>query len=47
MHALFERNADGDLKAAENAELETLVRMAEFRQIISPALGPAATQSSS
>jgi hypothetical protein len=42
MHALLERNTDGDLTAAEKAELQTLVRMAEFGQIVSTALGPQA-----
>jgi hypothetical protein len=43
MHALRERNTDGELTAAERAELQTLVRMAEFGQIVSSALGPQAT----
>jgi hypothetical protein len=38
MHALLERNTDGQLGAIERAELETLVRMAEFGQIVSLAL---------
>jgi hypothetical protein len=43
MHALLERNTDGGLTPAEKAELQTLVRMAEFGQIVSCALGPQAT----
>ncbi len=39
MHALLERNTDGALGPIEKAELETLVRMAEFGQIVSMALG--------
>ena len=38
MHALLEKNTDGVLQPAEKAELETLVRMAEFGQIVSMAL---------
>ncbi len=38
MHDLLERNTDGGLGATERAELETLVRMAEFGQIVSLAL---------
>jgi hypothetical protein len=40
MHSLLERNTDGHLNSNERAELETLVRMAEFGQIISMALQP-------
>jgi hypothetical protein len=40
MHQLLERNTDGQLGATEKAELETLVRMAEFGQIVSMALQP-------
>jgi len=40
MHALLERNTDGQLTRTEKAELETLVRMAEFGQIVSTALHP-------
>jgi hypothetical protein len=40
MHQLLERNTDGALNAREQAELETLVRMAQFGQIVSLALGP-------
>jgi hypothetical protein len=39
MHELLERNTDGKLSQLEKAELETLVRMAEFGQIVSIALG--------
>ena len=35
MHDLLERNTDGTLSAIERAELETLVRMAQFAQILS------------
>ena len=38
MHHLLERNTDGQLGTLEIAELETLVRMAEFGQIVSMAL---------
>lgn len=38
MHELLERNTDGKLKPAERAELATLVRIAEFGQIVSMAL---------
>jgi hypothetical protein len=40
MHALLERNTDGGLTAVEKSELETLVRVAEFGQIVSMALQP-------
>ena len=43
MHQLLERNTDGQLQPAEKAELETLVRMAEFGQIVSMALHPQST----
>jgi hypothetical protein len=39
MHELLERNTDGQLGPTEKAELETLVQMAEFGQIVSMALG--------
>ena len=39
MHELLERNTDGQLSPTEKAELETLVRVAEFGQIVSLALG--------
>lgn len=35
MHALLERNTEGELNANEREELETLVRMAEVAQILS------------
>jgi hypothetical protein len=35
MHELLERNTDGTLSALERRELETLVRMAHFGQILS------------
>ena len=38
MHELLERNTDGALSATERAELETLVQMAQFAQVISTAL---------
>jgi hypothetical protein len=38
MHELLERNTDGQLNPNERAELETLVHIAEFGQIISLAL---------
>ena len=38
MHELLERNTDGQLNDTEKSELETLVRMAEFGQIVSMAL---------
>ena len=38
MHELLERNTEGPLNPNETAELQTLVRMAEFGQIISMAL---------
>jgi hypothetical protein len=38
MHELLERNTNGELGSTEKAELETLVRMAEFGQIVSLAL---------
>jgi len=37
MHALLERNTDGELSSTERDELETLVRMAEVAQILSMA----------
>jgi len=43
MHDLLERNTDGRLSATEKAELEALVRMAEFGQIVSMALRPQKT----
>jgi hypothetical protein len=38
MHELLERNTDAQLGPTEKAELETLVRMAQFGQIVSMAL---------
>ena len=38
MHELLERNTTGELGATEKSELQTLVRMAEFGQIVSMAL---------
>jgi hypothetical protein len=43
MHELLERNTDGKLNATERRELETLVQMAEFGQIVSMALQPQGT----
>jgi hypothetical protein len=43
MHDLLERNTDGQLGETEKAELEALVRLAEFGQIVSMALGPQKT----
>ena len=40
MHELLERNTDEQLTASEKSELETLVRVAEFGQIVSMALSP-------
>ena len=37
MHALLERNTEGDLTATERAELETLVQMAQFAQLLAMA----------
>ena len=39
MHELLERNTDGVLSAFEHDELEALVEMAQFGQVISMALG--------
>jgi hypothetical protein len=45
MHALLERNTDGALGPLEKAELETLVQIAHFGEIVSMAIGtPAANQ---
>jgi hypothetical protein len=38
MHALLERNTDGELTDIEQEELETLTRMAQFGQVIALAL---------
>jgi hypothetical protein len=43
MHELLERNTDGALQAAEKNELDTLVRIAEFGQIVAMALDPRGT----
>ena len=43
MHQLLERNNEGQLAPAEKHELQTLVRMAEFGQIVSMALLPQST----
>ena len=40
MHELLEANTDGRLNSTEQSELETLVQMAEFGQIVSAALQP-------
>lgn len=39
MHELLERNTDGALSAVEQQQLETLVLMAQFGQLVSTALG--------
>ena len=39
MHALLERNTDGALSSVEREELETLVQMAQFAQVLSTVLG--------
>ncbi len=39
MHDLLERNTDGALSGTERAELETLVQMAHFGQLLAAALG--------
>ncbi len=38
MHELLERNTNGQLQPVETAELQTLVQMAQFGQIVSMAL---------
>ena len=38
MHGLLERNTDGALSTIEREELDTLVKMAQFGQIVSMAL---------
>lgn len=35
MHDLLERNAEGQLSVHERAEVESLVKMAEFAQLLS------------
>jgi hypothetical protein len=42
MHALLERNTEGTLNATEREELETLVEMAQFAQILAMAVQGAA-----
>ena len=37
MHALLERNTEGKLAAQEREELETLVQMAQFAQLLAMA----------
>ena len=37
MHELLERNADGALNVTERAELETLVLLSEFAQVLAMA----------
>lgn len=43
MHGLLERNTDGALSGLEREELDTLVKMAQFGQIVSTALKLPAT----
>jgi hypothetical protein len=38
MHSLLERNTDGELSHIERAELQTLVKVTQFGQMISLAL---------
>jgi hypothetical protein len=38
LHQLLEKNTNGDLRLHEKFELETLVQMAEFGQIVTMAL---------
>ncbi|HEY3246242.1 MAG TPA: hypothetical protein VGM03_23100 [Phycisphaerae bacterium] len=38
MHELLERNTDGALSPAERVELQTLVQMAQFAQILALAV---------
>ena len=40
MHELLERNADAPVGGLEREELEALVRMAQFGQLVSMALTP-------
>jgi hypothetical protein len=40
MHELLERNTDGQLSAVEREEVETLVLMAQFGQLLAAALRP-------
>ena len=41
MHELLERNTDGALSEQERAQLELLVQIAQFGQILSMAVQPA------
>lgn len=43
MHHLLERNTEGSLNPTERAELETLVQMAQFAQLLALAAQMAAT----
>ncbi len=38
LHVLLERNTEGELNPTESAELQTLVQMAQFSQIVTYAL---------
>ena len=38
MHALLERNTDGGLSAVEKTELDTLVQIAQFGQLLTMAI---------
>jgi hypothetical protein len=38
MHELLERNTEGGLNAVERAELETLVQMTQFAQLLAMAV---------
>jgi hypothetical protein len=42
MHELLERNTEGQLSAIERDELEGLVRMAEFAELVAAAVRKAA-----
>ncbi|HEX8913986.1 MAG TPA: hypothetical protein VF796_16680 [Humisphaera sp.] len=44
MHALLERNTDGELTGVELQELETMTQIAQFGQIVSTALDTNAGQ---
>ena len=46
MHELLERNTDGTLSATERAELETLVHMAQFSQMVATAIRASQKQQS-
>ncbi len=43
MHSLLERNTDGDLNEMERSELDTLVQMAQFAQLLAIASEAATT----